>query len=223
MVIFCPRAIRILLLAIIPDTDAVGMIINFTDRVIEDESREYHESIIANYKINGYKRWLSTLKVKHVFHSDCMDILNRTRKLWGWKALELWGGTSEKWPNYHMVGGGAYNHVRPLDWFNILMDNNNNIINIINNDDDDGDDNGDNNDSDDNDGIVRYLPRTRVSGAGGRLAHMKNTNYIIIAKTSRKHKKVTRKKTKKETRMDRKLNKDMKRMNRIAMKKVQIR
>ena len=65
MTLWCPLSFRILLTALIPNTDAVDMILQFAKKEYDKETREHHEGNTANYKVNGFQGWLKMLKSKH--------------------------------------------------------------------------------------------------------------------------------------------------------------
>ena len=65
MALWCPVALRIILLSLINDRDAVNIILTIASKDVDDEARKYHEENVDGYKKKGNQSWLTSLKEVH--------------------------------------------------------------------------------------------------------------------------------------------------------------
>ena len=252
MTLWCPVSFRILLTALIPNTDAVDMILQFAKKDYDRETREHHEGITANYKVNGFQEWLKMLKSKHYDYNNetmCLNSFPKTKynsPHVNIPKLIHFHGSTQAWPNYRSLG---FTHTRYVEGYD---ENNyytiftnyiyNDYINIMNN----------LNNNLNNDIIeyettnyiinyqkpleerklfqqnikrktLRYKPKKYVYGAGGKIAHMKKTNSDYPVKSGYSDTKYRIEYTKKEKRQKRIDKKDMRIMNRRQMKRCYVR
>jgi hypothetical protein len=150
MTLWCPLSFRILLTALIPNTDAVDMILRFAKKEYDKEAQEHHEGITANYKVNGLQGWLKMLKSKHYDYDNasmCLTSFPKTKYNSEFPRIQLdpYGfgreGSVHKtighWPNYRSLGFTRTRYVEGYDetnYFNIFTNIiYNDYINIMDN------------------------------------------------------------------------------------------
>ncbi len=230
MALWCPISLRILLSVLIPNHDTIDIILNIAKKDYEKETREHHEGITANYKVNGYKGWLTSLKEKHYDCQNYMLCLNSFPSISTQRD-------SLKWPDYNSLGfsrrryvhGYDYDydlhpiyininrHIHHYDYENIIIENMNNTwtlnVPVLQNLNDIGDKRND---------IVRHIPKITSHGVGGKMIHMKKNSSTWGVKSDFSHKRRI-KHTNKEKRSKRIDQKDMKFMKRRQMKKCYVR
>ena len=237
MTLWCPVALRILLFSLINDHDAVNIILTIASKDVDDEARKYHEGNIDEYKKKGNQEWLTSLKEVHY---DCVSSLDFN--LSKCKYIEEISKRCRShgyprlasplnyitWPDYRSLGytrdryiyGGNYgafgiSSIRLIDFMDNYMDN---IINyefqLL-----------------DHLSIERYerkafvrdMSKKKVSGAGGKMIHMKRNGYTWGTKTKLRDEKRREKHTNQQKRVNRSKKNDITFMKRNQMKKCQIR
>ena len=143
MTLWCPVSFRILLTALIQNTDAVDMILQFANEDYDRETREHHEGISANYKVNGFQGWLKMLKSKHYDYDNVIRCLKSFPKTkynsefgrvdalsYGFGHIFSVHKSIGQWPNYRSLGFTRTRYVEGYDEMNYL----NIFTNIIYND-----------------------------------------------------------------------------------------
>ena len=236
MTLWCPVALRILLFSLINDHDAVNIILTIVSKDIDDEARRYHEKNADEYKKKGNQAWLTSLKGVHY---DCVssldfnlskckyrEAISKRCRSHGYPALAS-PLNYITWPDYRSLGfsrnrylygresyGWSYSiHIR--DFMDDIMDLHNYDNFIIQN----------------TTPIVRYerkafvrdISKKKVSGAGGKMQHMKRNGTTWGTKTKLRDEKRREKHTNQQKRMNRSKKNDITFMKRNQMKKCRIR
>jgi len=226
MTLWCPVALRIILLSLINDNDAVNIILTIASKDIDDESRKYHEENVAEYKKKGNQAWLTSLKE---IHYDCVSSLDfNLSKCKYREAISRRCGSHGyptlasplnyiTWPDYRSlefsrhryIYGYNYNvfysrfeHINEL---NIFIPNTTPIERQERNE------------------IVRHTSKQRVRGTGGKMIYMKRNGTTSGVKTKQIFGKYREKHTKQQKRMNRSKKNDITFMKRNQMNKCQIR
>ena len=236
MTLWCPVALRILLFSLINDHDAVNIILTIASKDVDDEARKYHEENAAEYKKKGNQSWLTSLKGVHY---DCVSSLdfnlskckyreaisNRCRSH-GYPTLAS-PLNYITWPDYRSLGYtrniyiygrgcyGMFYSIRLTDFMDNIMDDiDRNYGNFLIQNTTPIERHG-------RRAFVRDISKKKVSGAGGKIQHMKRNGYTWGTKTKLRDEKRREKHTKQQKRMNRSKKNNITFMKRNQMNKCQ--
>lgn len=242
MTLWCPVALRILLFSLINDHDAVNIILAIASKDVDDEARKYHEENAETRRGKyGVKAWLTSLKEVHY---DCVssldfnlskckyrEAISKRCRSHGYPTLAS-PLNYITWPDYRSLGYtrdryiygreyyGIFSSIRLIDFMDNYMDN---IIGrtyefqnfIIQNTTPI--------ERYERKAFVRDISKKKVSGAGGKMIHMKKNGTTWGTKTKLRDEKRREKHTNQQKRMNRSKKNDITFMKRNQMKKCQIR
>ena len=243
MTLWCPVALRILLFSLINDHDAVNIILTIASKDIEDESRKYHEENVDEYKKKGNQEWLTSLKEVHY---DCVSSLDfnlskckyreeisKRCRSHGYPRLAS-PLNYITWPDYRSLGYTRDRYIygnqedgllyRLRDIFeiriNLIIEHGFQPRNAL-----DGltETNTTSIERYERKAFVRDISKKKVSGAGGKMIHMKRNGYTWGTKTKLRDEKRREKNTNQQKRVNRSKKNDITFMKRNQMKKCHIR
>ena len=236
MTLWCPVALRIILLSLINDRDAVNIILTIASKDVDDEARKYHEENVDEYKKKGNQAWLTSLKGVHYdcvssldFNlSECKyrEAISKRCRSHGYPRLAS-PLNYIAWPDYRSLGYtraryiygreyyGIFSSIRLIDFMDNYMDLHNygswslQTTTPI--------------ERYERKAFVRDISKKKVSGTGGKMQHMKRNGYTWGTKTKLRDEKRREKHTNQQKRMNRSKKNDITFMKRNQMKKCQIR
>ena len=236
MTLWCPVALRIILLSLINDHDAVDIILAIASKDVDDEARKYHEENVDEYKKKGNQAWLTSLKGVHYdcvssldFNlSECKyrEAISKRCRSHGYPRLAS-PLNYIAWPDYRSLGYtraryiygreyyGIFSSIRLIDFMDNYMDLHNygswslQTTTPI--------------ERYERKAFVRDISKKKVSGTGGKMQHMKRNGYTWGTKTKLRDEKRREKHTNQQKRMNRSKKNDITFMKRNQMKKCQIR
>ena len=238
MTLWCPVALRIILLSLINDNDAVNIILTIASKDIDDEARRYHEKNADEYKKKGNQAWLTSLKGVHY---DCVssldfnlskckyrEAISRRCRYHGYPRLAS-PLNYITWPDYRSLGFSRNRYLYGRECYdnNFFIFMNDHINDHIN----DHTNNWDNLyipnttpiERQDRNEIVRHTSKQRVRGTGGKMIYMKRNGTTSGVKTKPIFGKYREKHTKQQKRVNRSKKNDITFMKRNQMKKCHIR